>query len=39
MKAMVKIDKTDWLIDQIGYKLYGLTKEEINIVEESYSRA
>jgi hypothetical protein len=25
--------KTDWLIDQIVYKLYGLTDEEIKIVE------
>lgn len=24
---------TDWLIDQIVYKLYGLTEEEINVVE------
>jgi hypothetical protein len=24
---------TDWLIDQIVYKLYGLTDEEIKIVE------
>jgi hypothetical protein len=30
-----KIDKTDWLIDQIVYKLYGLTDEEIKIVEEA----
>ncbi|MFH1702174.1 MAG: TaqI-like C-terminal specificity domain-containing protein [Nitrospirota bacterium] len=28
-----KIRKTDWLIDQIVYKLYGLTEEEIKIVE------
>jgi len=28
-----RIDKTDWLIDQIVYKLYGLTEEEIAIVE------
>jgi len=28
-----KLHKTDWLIDQIVYKLYGLTEEEINIVE------
>jgi len=26
--------KTDWLIDQIVYKLYGLTKEEIKLVED-----
>jgi hypothetical protein len=25
--------KTDWLIDQIVYKLYDLTEEEIKIVE------
>ncbi|RKY64607.1 MAG: hypothetical protein DRQ02_11250, partial [Candidatus Latescibacterota bacterium] len=30
-----KIRKTDWLIDQIVYKLYGLTEEEIKIVKES----
>ena len=29
------IDKTDKEIDQIIYELYGLTKEEINIVEEA----
>lgn len=28
-----KLRKTDWLIDQIVYKLYGLTEEEIKIVE------
>jgi hypothetical protein len=28
-----KLRKTDWLIDQIVYKLYGLTDEEIKIVE------
>jgi len=28
------IEKTDWLIDQIVYRLYGLT-EEIRVVEES----
>lgn len=28
-----KIEKTDWLIDQIVYKLYGLTEEEIKVVE------
>ncbi len=27
------IEATDWLIDQIVYKLYGLTEEEIGIVE------
>ncbi len=28
-----KLRKTDWLIDQIVYKLYDLTEEEIKIVE------
>jgi type II restriction/modification system DNA methylase subunit YeeA len=28
-----KLQKTDWLIDPIVYKLYGLTEEEIKIVE------
>ena len=28
-----KLRKTDWLIDQIGYKLYGLIEEEIKLVE------
>jgi hypothetical protein len=28
---------TDGLIDQIVYKLYGLTEDEIRIVEESVS--
>ena len=28
-----RLAKTDWLIDQIVYKLYGLTEEEIAIVE------
>ena len=32
-----KINNTDCLIDQIVYKLYGLTDEEIKIVEESVS--
>jgi hypothetical protein len=27
------LHKTDWLIDQIVYKLYGLTEAEINIAE------
>ena len=31
-----RLNKTDWLIDQIVYKLYGLTKEEIEIVEQSF---
>ncbi|WP_418766781.1 Eco57I restriction-modification methylase domain-containing protein [Natronomonas amylolytica] len=30
-----KIEKTDQLIDEIVYELYGLTEEEIEIVEES----
>ena len=29
-----KLRKTDWLIDQIVYKLYGLTEEEVGLVEE-----
>ena len=28
-----RLAKTDWLIDQIVYKLYGLTEEEIAIVD------
>jgi len=28
-----KLSKTDWLIDQIVYKLYGLNQEEIRIIE------
>jgi hypothetical protein len=32
-----KIDATDKLIDQIVYKLYGLTEDEIKIVEGSIS--
>ena len=31
----LEIEKTDEEIDQEIYKLYGLTKEEIKIVEES----
>jgi len=34
-KEQVEINKTDKEIDQIGYKLYELTEEEIKIVEES----
>ncbi len=30
-----KIEKTDRLIDEIVYELYGLTDEEIEIVEEA----
>ncbi|NWF98274.1 MAG: hypothetical protein HXY52_04975 [Nitrospirae bacterium] len=33
-----KLRKTDWLIDQIVYKLYGLTEEEIKIVEGKTDR-
>jgi len=32
-----KLRKTDWLIDQIVYRLYGLTGEEIKNVEGSGS--
>jgi hypothetical protein len=28
-----KLAATDWLIDQLVYRLYGLTEEEIRIVE------
>ncbi|MDS0223632.1 restriction endonuclease [Haloarcula sp. S1AR25-5A] len=31
----VKIERTDELIDEIVYELYGLTDEEIEIVEEA----
>ncbi len=34
---MVRIESTDSLIDQIVYKLYGLTDDEIKIVEGSIS--
>jgi hypothetical protein len=30
-----KIEKTDWLIDQVVYQLYGLSDEEIAVVESS----
>ena len=30
-----KIEQTDQLIDEIVYELYGLTEEEIEIVEEA----
>lgn len=30
-----KIEKTDWLIDQVVYQLYGLSEEEIEVVEGS----
>jgi type II restriction/modification system DNA methylase subunit YeeA len=32
-----KIQRTDELIDEIVYELYGLTDEEIEIVEEAVS--
>jgi len=32
-----KIEKTDDLIDEIVYDLYGLTDEEIEIVEDAVS--
>jgi hypothetical protein len=31
---IARIAATDWLIDQIVYQLYGLTEDEIAIVEE-----
>jgi len=34
-KLKLKIEKTDKEIDQMVYELYGLTEEEIKIVEES----
>ena len=33
MPIKEKLRKTDWLIDQVVYKLYGLTDDEIAIVE------
>lgn len=27
------LQKTDWLVDQIVYKLYGLSEKEIKLVE------
>jgi hypothetical protein len=30
---MRRIRRTDWLIDQVVYRLYGLTEEEIGVVE------
>ena len=29
------IRKTDWLIDQIVYRLYGLKDEEIKVIEKA----
>jgi type I restriction-modification system DNA methylase subunit len=34
-KLKIEIDKTDRKIDEMVYELYGLTEEEINIVEEA----
>jgi hypothetical protein len=31
--VMQRIQRTDWLIDQVVYQLYGLTEEEIAVVE------
>jgi len=28
-----RIEKTDWLIDQVVYRLYGLSEEEVRVVE------
>ncbi len=33
---MSRIEATDRVIDQIVYRLYGLTEEEIEIVEKSH---
>jgi len=33
-----KIEITDHLIDQIVYKLYGLTEEEVRVVEENFRK-
>jgi hypothetical protein len=30
---MRRLQRTDWLIDQVVYQLYGLTEEEIQVVE------
>ncbi|MBU4256313.1 MAG: hypothetical protein KKB04_03525, partial [Candidatus Thermoplasmatota archaeon] len=38
MPLLQKIEDTDTLIDQIVYKLYGLTEEEIKIVEGSIGK-
>jgi len=34
-EVKAKIEKTDWLIDQVVYQLYGLSEEEIEVVEGS----
>ena len=36
IELKTQIDQTDKEIDQMVYELYGLTEEEIKIVEESY---
>ncbi len=36
LEKMVEIEKVDKKIDEIVYKLYGLTPEEIKIVEQNY---
>ena len=36
--AQRQIDKTDRQIDQLVYELYGLSDEEIKIVEEATAR-
>ena len=30
-----RLAATDWLIDQLVYRLYGLTEEEVRIIEEA----
>ncbi len=35
---ITRIEKTDWLINQIVYRLYGLSEEEIRVVEEGVER-
>ncbi|MHC1593979.1 MAG: hypothetical protein ACXQT2_01550 [Methanotrichaceae archaeon] len=34
-ELLARIEETDRLIDPIVYKLYGLTEEEIGIVEQA----
>lgn len=34
--AHTQIDHTDRLIDQVVYRLYGLTEEEITVVEDAH---
>jgi hypothetical protein len=38
MTIIGKIEETDRLIDQVVYKLYGLTDEEIGIVEDAIAK-